>query len=171
MAGFTESGITLDFPTQDWFRFEKSQPYAGISGYHYKELDACWVKDMNTGYAIFYAIELKDYTSCSIDSSKERIFDIVKKMVDTIQMFLSARYQNEFGQELEHEKHVNLHDGLSCAQFITIVKIHQENAPLFQALKDECLRHLKGYGKVWDNIQFHILTYTQAQRYFSEFVK
>lgn len=171
MAGFTESGITLDFPTPDWFRFEKSQPYAGISGFHYKEMDACWVKDMNTDHAIFYAIELKDYTSCSTDSSKERVWDIVKKVVDTIQMFLSAYYQNKFGQDLEHEKHVNLHSGILCAHFITIVKIHRKNTPFFQVLKDECLRHLKGYGKVWDNIQIHILTQAQGQKYFSQFVK
>ena len=30
MAGFTESNITLDFPTPHWFRFEKSESYSQV---------------------------------------------------------------------------------------------------------------------------------------------
>ena len=40
MAGFKESNITLDFPTAKWFRFEKSEPYAQLSGFDFKEMEA-----------------------------------------------------------------------------------------------------------------------------------
>ncbi len=99
MAGFTESSITLDFPTEHWFRFEKSSPYDKVSGFHFKEMDACWVKDMGTSNAEFYAVELKDYSAGNLEeTSSDRVWDIVKKVVDTIQMFMSARYQNGFGK-------------------------------------------------------------------------
>ena len=67
MAGFTESNITLDFPTSDWFRFEKSKPYSSISGFHFKEMDACWLKNMGSAQFEFYAIELKDYRSAKLN--------------------------------------------------------------------------------------------------------
>ena len=69
MAGFTESSITLDFSTDNWFRFEKSLPYNKISGAHFKEMDACWVKDMGMPNAEFYAIELKDYSAGKLEDT------------------------------------------------------------------------------------------------------
>lgn len=172
MAGFTESNITLDFPSPHWFRFEHSLPYSEVSAFHYKEMDACWVKNMGTDTAEFFAIELKDYTNGNISTtSSERVWDIVKKVVDTIQMYLSARWQQPFGQRLENEKSVDLHTGIHAAKFITIVDVAPSDTMLFQALKDSCMNRLKGYTKVWDGIQVHIVTKQQAQRHFAEFVK
>lgn len=172
MAGFTESNITLDFPTSDWFRFEKSKPYISISGFHFKEMDACWLKNMGSAQFEFYAIELKDYRSAKLNEIVDnRIWDIVKKVVDTIQMYMSARYQNQFGECLETEKHVDLHTGVVRALFLTIVDIKPEDSLLFSVMKDECLNRLKGYKTIWDDIEIHILTKSQAQNYYSEFVK
>lgn len=172
MSGFTESSITLDFPTGSWFRFEKSQPYSSISGFHYKEMDACWVKDMGPGQSEFYAIELKDYKSAKFaEKAETRVWDIVKKVVDTIQMFLSARHQYPFGKKLEAEKQVDLHTGVTKAMFLTVVDIKPEDSLLFSVMKDKCLNRLKGYQSVWNDLEIHILTKTQAQKHFSEFVK
>lgn len=172
MAGFTESSITLDFPTGHWFRFERSSPYDRISGFHYKEMDACWVKDMGASNAKFYAIELKDYSAANLkETSSTRVWDIVKKVVDTIQMFMSARYQNSFGKQLEADKSVDLHKGIQKAVFLTIVNFKVEDVQLFQAMRDECLLRLKGYSSVWDGIEIHVLPVATAQKHFSEFVK
>jgi len=43
MAGFTESGIALDFPSDSWFRFQQSKPYSDVSGFGFKEMDACYL--------------------------------------------------------------------------------------------------------------------------------
>ena len=172
MAGFTESSITLDFSTEHWFRFEKSSPYDKLSGFHFKEMDACWVKDMGTSNAEFYAVELKDYSAGNLkETSSDRVWDIVKKVVDTIQMFMSARYQNGFGKQLEAEKSVDLHNGIQKAVFLTIVNFKAEDAQMFQTMKDECLLKLKGYSSVWDGIEIHVLPIPAAQKYFGEFVK
>ena len=79
MAGFTESGITLDFPTDNWFRFEKTEPHKSISCFNFKEMDACWI-DYADGK--FYAIELKDYTatgSLEPANTADRKWNITKK--------------------------------------------------------------------------------------------
>lgn len=172
MTGFTESSITLDFSTEHWFRFEKSSPYDKISGFHFKEMDACWVKDLGAPTAMFYAIELKDYSAADLkETSTDRVWDIVKKVVDTIQMFMSARYQNGFGKQLEAEKSVDLHNGIQKAVFLTIVNFKVEDAQLFQTMRDECLLRLKGYSSVWDGIEIQVLPVATAQKLFSEFVK
>ena len=172
MAGFSESNITLDFPTPHWFRFEKSKPYDSISAYHFKEMDACWVKDLGLGRSEFYAIELKDYRSSHFGEKAEiRVWDIVKKVVDTIQMIMSARHQYPFGISLETEKNIDLHTGIVKSFFLTIVDIRPEDSFLFTVMKDECLNRLKGYKSVWTGIEIHILTKDQAQKHYSEFVK
>lgn len=172
MAGFTESSITLDFPTEHWFRFEKSSPYSMVSGFHFKEMDACWVKDMGTSNAEFYAVELKDYSAGNLEeTSSDRVWDIVKKVVDTIQMFMSAHYQNGFGKQLESDKAVDLHNCIKKAVFLTIVNFKEEDASLFQVMKDECLSRLKGYSSVWDGIEIHVLSKAAAQKHFGDFVK
>lgn len=42
MAGFRESGVELDFPNGKWFRFYDLPSYRKLSGYNFKEVDACW---------------------------------------------------------------------------------------------------------------------------------
>ena len=172
MAGFTESNITLDFPTEKWFRFEKSVPYSPLCAFYFKEMDACWVKILASGQSEFYAIELKDYRSAKLkEKADDRVKIIVKKVVDTIQMFMSAHYQHTFGKTLEMEKNVDLHTGEIKAYFLTIIDIRPEDGQRVEVMKDECLNRLKGYTKVWDGIAIHILTKTQAQKQYSEFVK
>lgn len=173
MAGFTESGTTLDFPSESWFRFQQSEPYSDVSCFGFKEMDACYIETQDDGSKTFYAIELKDFTetnSLAEDNMGKRIWDIVKKNVDTLQMFLSARYQHHFGIHLEESKSVDLHTDMAKAIFITIVNVKQENALLLQTLKDKCLSKLSAYSKVWDEVSFTLMTGEQAKWHFS-FVK
>ena len=164
MAGFTESGITLDFPTDNWFRFEKTEPHKSISCFNFKEMDACWI-DYADGK--FYAIELKDYTatgSLEPANTADRKWNITKKVVDTMQMFLAAKYQNTFGQTLENEKNVDLHSSCLEDYFITIINVADSSKGYIGAFKDNCLEALRGYTKVWDNAHVIVMTYEQARR-------
>lgn len=164
MAGFTESGITLDFPTDSWFRFEGTKPHSDISCFGFKEMDACWVDEEQ---GVFYAIELKDYTetgSLGDDNAAKRKWNIAKKVVDTMQMFLSAKYQNTFGKELESEKRIDLHSTCRETRFITIINVPESSKDYMGAFKDSCLSILKGYAKVWDNTRIIVMSYEQAKR-------
>ena len=173
MASLVESGIILDFPTADWFRFEKKEPYASISGLGFKEMDACWCTTESDGNVV-YAIELKDYSAVNAleqDNVKNRKNDIVKKCVDSLQMLLAACYQTDFGKKLESEHGQNMHTLPIQLRLITIVNIPADKALMMQALKDECLKLLKPYQRVWTDVSVHVLTYEQAKKRFAVFVK
>ena len=173
MAGFTESGTTLEFPSENWFRFQQSKPYCDVSGFGFKEMDACFLETKGDGTKVFYAIELKDFTETnSLEESNmtKRIWDIVKKNVDTLQMYLSAKYQQQFGIELENVKSVDLHTNMDRAIFVTIVNVKPENVQLLQALKDKCQSKLCAYSRVWDGVVFTLMSGEQAKRRFT-FVK
>ena len=136
-------------------------------------MDASYLCQGPDGQRIFYAIELKDFSeaeSLADDNMSKRIWDIVKKSVDTLQMFMSAKYQQSFGLALEKEKNVDLHAGVSKAVFVTIVNTKQENTLMVQTLKDKCLNKLKAYSKVWDNVSFTLMTKEQARKCF-DFIK
>ena len=81
-----------------------------------------------------------------------------------MQMYLSAHYQNTFGNRLEQEKNVDLHSNRLEAYFITIVKVEDSSLGYMGAFKDACLEILRGYGRVWDNIHITVMTYEQAKR-------
>lgn len=84
-------------------------------------MDACWIDYEDKK---FYAIELKDYTATgSLESANtaDRKWNITKKVVDTMQMFLAAKYQNTFGQTLENEKKCGF------AQFLPGSLFHYNN--------------------------------------------
>lgn len=172
MAGFTESNITLDFPpVGHWFRFQQSEPYASLSGCNFKEMDACWIDDSSPESRIIYSIELKDYTLAGdLATSQNRVWNVVKKTVDTLQMLLSAKFQNAFGVSLENCKGVDLHTKISSLIFITIVDISLSDVSMFSAFRDECYLKLKPYRSVWDSIKVVVITKEQARSYYS-FVK
>lgn len=97
MAGFRESGVELDFPNGKWFRFCDLPSYRKLSGYNFKEVDACWQPESRE---LFYLIELKDYSTGNALTKKNvesRIDEIVKKSVNSLQMTLSMIFQTQYG--------------------------------------------------------------------------
>lgn len=174
MLGFVESGITLDFPTQMWFRFEKTEPYKSLSQFSFKEMDACWFDDTLAGNETLYSIELKDFSHANaVEESNvtKRKYNIVKKNIDALQMLLSAVFETDFGQRLERQFHVDLHSTSIKIVLITIINVPAEDAQMVMALKEECQRLLKPYLRIWGFVDCHILTYEQAKKYYGTFVK
>ena len=170
MAGFKESNITLDFPTAKWFRFEKSEPYAQLSGFDFKEMDACWYEDTEGDRDVFYAIELKDYRAVTIGDDNTvavRKYNLVKKTVDTMQMLLAAQYQTPFGEILEREKRVDLHSRPIEYYFVVIICEKTENSLLLQSLKEVCIKALRPYMQIWGNSHFLLMTDEQAKQRFN----
>ncbi len=75
---YTESGITLHFPDNNYFCFENCTLYQKYSGNHFKEMDACWIDVANK---TFYLIELKDHTNANLNQTEtlNKIVELVKK--------------------------------------------------------------------------------------------
>lgn len=92
MPKFTESNITLDFPDGNFFRFSSCAGYKALSGNHFKEMDACWY---DAGSNVYWLMELKDYSSASLtasDTIEQKSWDMVKKAIDSICMFLASKH-------------------------------------------------------------------------------
>jgi hypothetical protein len=99
----TESGITLNFPDNNYFRLEDCDGYKKIQS-NFSEMDACWYDQVND---TLYLIELKDWGNNNLQEendpdfsetkisemkegiSKHRIYNLLKKSIDTTCMFMS----------------------------------------------------------------------------------
>lgn len=171
MAGFRESGVELDFPNGKWFRFCDLPSYRKLSGYNFKEVDACWQPESKE---LFYLIELKDYSAENAlrkENTVSRIDEIVKKSVDSIQMALSMIFQTQYGSLLEDESGVDLHSQHQQLFLIFVIRENPENILMLSSLKDVCQRRFMPYVRLWGSIKYNILTYSQAKKYFGTFVK
>lgn len=111
----TESGITLNFPDNNFFRFEDCQGYKEIQN-NFKEMDVCWYEQTTD---TLYIIELKDWhdgklieeNDPTISSqkiiemkesiSKSNINILVKKSIDSVSMFISILLGKPFSQKIE----------------------------------------------------------------------
>lgn len=72
----TESSITLNFPDNNYFRFQDCNGYKTIQN-NFKEMDACWYDQASD---ILYIIELKDWSVANLTDSTfsdKRIWDLV----------------------------------------------------------------------------------------------
>ena len=96
---------------------------------------------------------------------------MLKKVVDTIQMVMSAKYQTEFGKELETIKGIDLHTSDLIYHFLIIVREKTENMLMFQTLKDNCRGMVKPYLTVWGHSRFSMMTYDDAKKRYPNFVK
>lgn len=168
MSGFTESGITLDFPTDKWFRFEKSDFYSPISGNHFKEMDACWLDNENN---IFYLIELKDYTSANLSQNVEkRVSDLWKKSVDSLQMINSALQQTTKGCTLSEEIGFEIESHYTY-KYLSIIKIDPVQKTYLSFMKDKYKNLFKSYATLFGVTNYSLISYDAALNLFPQFVK
>lgn len=114
MGGFTESKITLNFPDDNYFRFENCIGHKNLS--HVKEMDACWY-DINND--ILYIIELKNWENGKLteeddpnitkseiekikkDISSYRVEELWKKSLDCVCMFSSILLKKPYSFEIQ----------------------------------------------------------------------
>jgi len=191
---FEESGITLNFPDENYFCFENCRGYQELSGFHFKEMDACWF-DFETNQ--LYIIELKDYTgNKDLESEIElndyannkdledkavkkgktiknianfRAWDLIKKSIDSIFMLHSVLLATEHSKKISacFPENINLKDfNLKLIHIINCDE-KQEN---IQFLRDSFLDKIKAYNILFKyDIKF--LTYEQAKKHLSNFVQ
>jgi hypothetical protein len=166
---FSESGITINFPNHDFFCFENCEGYQRLSGYHLKEMDLGWI-DRSSG--VVYLVELKDFTlanfretdgSVNIDS---RVWDLVKKSVDTCTLLASTIFGNAAGLEIKNcfpkpDFTLNLSDVV----LIHILNSTAEQKADLQLVRDSFNQKFKAYKELFGLKQVSVLTYDQAKKY------
>lgn len=169
MSGFTESGITLNFPTNTWFRLQDCKTYKDNSGYHFKEMDACW---LDAASNIFYLIELKDFTNASLETNQnieQCVRDMVKKSIDSLQMINATLLSTNKGVQFQNEIQCPLRQSI-IYKYISIIKIKEEQKGYLNTIKDKYNNSFKAYADLFDIQYYSVISYEAAKMYFSTFV-
>ncbi len=163
MPGFTESNITHDFPDNNFFRFADCSGFRKLSGANFKEMDACWHEH---GSNTYWLIELKDFTA-NLDAGnpiESRVWDIVKKAVDSLQMFLSAKHNYSYSVNEMLPCMPVVPGGLTNFKVFTIVHCPSEKKADIQHLHNSFRAKFLPYARLFGITNYGVLEHTQAMR-------
>jgi hypothetical protein len=175
----TESGITLNFPDNNYFRFENCQGYKNIQD-NFKEMDVCWYDQISD---TLYLIELKDWKSGKLSEeddpsippqklkdiregiSKSNIRILVKKSVDSASMFMSVLLQKPYAANIQ-----------SCYQFaitnktqiklLSIINWTNTDITYISNINTAYKSKFHPYAKLFDISVYLVLTKEQAMKKF-----
>lgn len=161
----TESSIKLNFPDENFFRFQDKKIYKKLSGFSFKEVDACWLDKTKN---IFYLIELKDFTKGNIENKNTRenkIWELVKKSLDCLQLLLSKKLNTNYFQKFKGE---DTFDFPNDAQlfFITIIYIKKSQREYLGFIRDAYKNKFQAYQKLF-NLKCTIISREKAVERFS----
>ncbi len=174
-----ESSVTLNFPDNNYFRFEECKGYKDIQN-NFKEMDACWYDETKDE---LYLIELKDWKTDKIyeenDSnipieeiidtktgiSKSRVFTLFKKSVDSVCMILSAMLNTDYSTAIS-----------SCFSFkitkdtkirlISIINWEETDISYISNVNTAYKSKFGSYAKLFGIRTFIVLTKEQAKTQF-----
>lgn len=171
MPRFTESSITLDFPDTNFFRFEACEGYTSLSGYHFKEMDACWYDVEQKTYWLF---ELKDFTSANLEHEtiNQKVVDLVKKAVDSWCMFLSVKHSYPYAIS-----HINnclptpLPDDKTQFKFVTIIHCDNSQKVNVSLIHEKFRNRFKPYAELFGIKYYAVLEHTAAMRTIGGIIK
>jgi len=163
MPGFTESSITLNFPDDNYFRFSTCSGYTALSGNFYKEMDGCWYDAVNNIYWLF---ELKDYSLASleaIESIEKKAWDITKKAIDSLLMFLSSKHGYIYGEKFNDCLPVKP-NGTTVFKFVTIVHCDASQKANIQLINEKFKSRFKPYAMLFDIAAYSVMEHGVAIR-------
>ncbi len=162
MPGFTESNITLNFPDNNFFRIADCKSYKALSGNHFKEMDACW---FDASENLYWMIELKDYSSANLSSSQtieQLSWDIVKKAVDSLCLFLSSKHNYPYSQEIPCFS--NTPNEMTQLKIITIIHCDNSRKPDVQAIHNKFRIKFRPYSELFGIKYYAVVEHSQAAR-------
>jgi hypothetical protein len=161
MPGFTESRITLNFPDSNFFRFATCNGYKALSGNYFKEMDACWFdNDKN----LYWLIELKDFSKANLlvpESIENRTWDIVKKAIDSLCMFLSSKHHYIYASNLNCCFPV-VPNNTTQFKFITVIHCDETQKPDIQLINEQFKRKFKPYARLFGINHYSVIEHSRA---------
>lgn len=163
MPGFTESSITLQFPDANFFRFSTCTGYTTLSGNNFKEMDACWY-DSNSN--LYWLIELKDFTSATLSSHQnveDRAWNLLKKAVDSLCMFLSGKHSYPYGISSLNPCFPATPDAATTFKFITVVHCNASQAADIQLIHNSFRRKFKPYADLFGITNYAVIEHSAAR--------
>lgn len=160
----TESLITLNFPDKNYFRFQDCQGYKSIQN-HFKEMDVCWY-DVNND--ILYLIELKDWSVADLSNtgySEQRIWDLVKKSVDSVSMIISILLKKPHSTSIQTCLPFSISNETKI-KLLSIVNCNNADKVFVATVNTEYKSRFNAYAKLFDINTFVVLTKDKATQLF-----
>ena len=163
MPGFKESNITLNFPDENFFRFETCVGYTALSGNHFKEMDACW---FDAEENLYWLIELKDFSLASLktpETIEKKSWDIVKKAIDSLCMFLSSK--NSYGYAANINPCLpSVPDNTTQLKFLTIIHCEIGQKADVQLINEKFKNKFRPYAELFGIKHYAVIEHSTAIR-------
>ncbi len=162
MPGFTESSITLNFPDTNFFRFSDCGGYTVLSGNHFKEMDACW---FDASANLYWLIELKDFSLATLttpENIENKSWDMVKKAVDSLCMFLSSKHAYLYAANLNPCFNAPPPNNTTQFKFIIIVHCDVSQKADVQLINEKFKSKFKSYAKLFGITHYTVVEHSSA---------
>jgi hypothetical protein len=178
----TESGITLDFPDNNFFRFQDCTAYSTLQ--NLKEMDACWYDQASD---VLFLIELKDWKNARISEeldpkytldeiqekkkgiSNHRKHELVKKSVDSVSMCLSMILQHPQGKAIQNCAPFSITRSTQI-KLLSIINWTDSDVTYLSNMNDEYRALVQPYAKLFNIKTYMVMTKAQASQAF-EWIK
>ena len=175
----TESGITLNFPDNNFFRFENCLGHRNLQ--NIKEMDVCWYEQATD---TLYIIELKGWennnlieendpnvSAETIEANKKgisvhRINDLWKKSVDSVSMFMSILLNKPYAATIQACSPFTITHNTKI-KLLSIINWTNPDLTYIANVNSEYKSRFKSYAKLYDIRTFVVMTKSQAAQIFS----
>ena len=180
MPIITESAITLNFPDNNYFRFENCEGYKLIKN-NFKEMDVCWYEQASD---TLYIIELKDWGNNTLKEendpnvsaeqiehmkkgiSADRINNLWKKSVDSVSMFMSILLNKPYAANIQACSPFTI-THTTTIKLLSIINWTSLDPTYISTINSEYKSRFKSYAKLYDITTFAVMTKKQASEKFS----
>jgi hypothetical protein len=175
----TESLITLNFPDNNFFRFQDCQGYKDIQN-HFKEMDACWYDQASD---TLYLIELKNWENNILNEESDpsfsaekiaemkkgitehRIRELFKKSVDSVCMFMSILLNKPYSSNIQACLSFTITE-VTQIKLLSIINWTSTDIAYISSVKSEYQSRFRSYAKLFNIKTFVVMTKKQAtERY------
>jgi hypothetical protein len=162
----TESSITVNFPDNNYFRFQDCSGYTKYSGNQFKEMDWGWFDTTN---AELYLIELKDFTNASVirttPDANSRVNDLVKKAADSTAMLVSILLKTAPSIDITACLPQNYTNRIPL-NIINIIHCKPTQQADIQYLHQQFRLRFKPYADFFGVKQYAVMSHNQATKRF-----
>ena len=97
-------------------------------------------------------IELKDFTEGNIENNetvKNKVWELVKKSVDSLQLVLSKKLNTDYFQRFTEENSFDFPDDAELF-FITIIHVQESQKEALNFIRDSYRNKFKAYQKLFN---------------------
>ncbi|MBC7554913.1 MAG: hypothetical protein H7257_13150 [Taibaiella sp.] len=173
-----ESGITLNFPDNNYFRFQDCNGYLQIQS-NFREMDACWYDQHND---TLYLIELKDWGDGILNEERDAKFsaEYVEKLKNDItnarirvlfeksldSMIISVLLNKPYSVNIQRCIPFNISNSTTI-KLLSIINWTDSDLTYLSSVQSAYKSHFRPYATLFGIRSFVVMTKTQAINLFA----